>query len=254
MKTSDSLVDRTRSILILGPPGGGKTTFVLQWPNVWIADCDMNLAGPVKWLKKAGLYRPFKYDTIPYDDDGKPLPLAQWWPRLVKKTREALADPTVQIVVVDSLTQVDNMLVEYTMATQGVKVMEIQHWRPFRRDLHDYILSSRSRGKTFVMLGHEEILTDRQGGVLGYRPSVSTKIADYFGYYFTDIWRCQITLDAGNKLRARVRTHPNALCNLKNSLLLPTEIDATWVALEPYMQEILSAASAAENTETKTQN
>jgi hypothetical protein len=233
MKTLTNVpLDTKQAILLMGPPGGGKTTFALQWPGVWIADCDMNLAGPLRYIKSRGINVDVKYDTIPYDDDGKPLELHEWWSRLVVKTATAIKDPTIQTIVVDSLTQVDNMLVEHTMQTQRTKVMEIQHWRPFRKDLHEYIMRARSCGKTFLMLCHEEILFDKKGQVEKYRPSVSTKISDYFGYYFTDIWRCTLVDGGAGKLKAVVTTHPTAVSDLKNSLLLGREIEADYRVVE----------------------
>ena len=34
-----------KSILLIGPPGSGKTTLALQFPKVCVMDCDRNLDG-----------------------------------------------------------------------------------------------------------------------------------------------------------------------------------------------------------------
>jgi len=239
MKTSDpNLLLQPQAILLMGPPGGGKTTFMLQWPNLWVADCDRNLAGPMRYLQSIGRYKPFKYDVIPVNDDGTQVPLNLAWQRLRTLTKAALADSTVQVVGLDTLTYCDQALYAHTCRVQGLSDLEGFHWSPYKRELHAFLSECRASGKTVIVACHEKIEYDKKGNVEKYIPSISTGISNYFGYYFTDIWRCTLE-DQGGKvgLRSKLVTHPTAVSDLKNSLLFGKgDLEATYEAVRPFIE------------------
>jgi predicted NACHT family NTPase len=58
-------------ILLIGPPGSRKTTFGLQFPNVYVEDCDRNLNGPERWLRANGLKElSYAYNNVRYEPSG----------------------------------------------------------------------------------------------------------------------------------------------------------------------------------------
>jgi GTPase SAR1 family protein len=231
-KSSPELVLASQSILLMGPPGGGKTTFALQWPNLWVANCDQNLAGPMRYLANENKYPAFSYDDIAQDGGGTPVPMHLQWNRLESVTKDALADPSISTLFIDSLTHVDRILYAHCCKAQGVKDLEFQQWNMFKNSLYRYIMEARTSGKTILLACHENIEYDKKGAVEKYVPTVSTNLKNYFGYMFTDIWRCTLETVGGGKITARITTHPNNVSDLKNSLLLGKSIDASYAAVE----------------------
>jgi len=231
--TSDALVDNTMSLLLMGPPGGGKTTFALQWPGLWVADCDQNLSGPLRYLKQKGQLPTFSYDRIAFDDNDAPLEsFSKQWERLEAKTKEAQRTSSVRTIFIDSLTHVDRILYQHCCEKQGVKELEWQQWNMYKNALYKFIMSIRASGKTLLVACHEKIEYDKKGQVEKYTPVVSTNLKDYFSYMFTDVWRCTLIDAGGGRLRATVTTHPTQVSDLKNSLLLGKEIEATYSAVQ----------------------
>ena len=65
MQTIDTYVKESYlRLLVQGPPGTGKTTLACHLPKVYIADCDLNLAGPLRWLRENNGPMPVGYDII----------------------------------------------------------------------------------------------------------------------------------------------------------------------------------------------
>jgi len=225
MKLIDDITNEPLAVLLIGPPGSGKTTYALQFPDVWVADCDNNLAGPVRYLKSVGKFKPFKADSIQFDDDGKPITPAQSWERLVTKTQEALKSPDIKTIIIDSLTHVDRILLVWCMEKLRKATPEFDVWNMFKLRLYDYLVKIRSGGKSVIVICHEKIEYDKNGSIDKFVPAVSTNLKDYFGYLFTDVWRSELHL-VGGKYEHNIRVTPTALHDLKNSLLLTNTINS----------------------------
>ena len=230
----------------MGPPGGGKTTLMLQFPNLYVLNCDRNLAGPIRYLQQIGKFKPFKYDTISqYEEDctdkfgdhkaGDLVDISIGWARLRSLASIAIKDPTIQTIGLDTLTWCDNALYAHTARVQGLKELEGFHWAPYKRELHAFLAECKSSGKTVIVNCHEKIEYDKKGNVEKYNPSISTGISAYFGYYFSDIWRCTLEDQGGGKLKAKVSTHPTAVSDLKNSILCGKELEATYEAVSKFL-------------------
>src|ERR1017187_1396697 len=236
--TSSITINESLAILLMGPPGGGKTTFMLQFPGLYVLNCDRNLAGAIRYLKSVGRYKPFQYDTISqYEKDatdlgahkpGEMVDISWGWERMRKLTKIVLADPTIQTIGLDTLTWCDTALYMHTCRTQCKKELAAFDWNPYKRELHGFLSECKAAGKTVIVNCHEKIEYDVAGNVTDYLPTVSTNISSYFGYYFSDIWRCSVEDSGGGKLIYKVETHPTATRHLKNSLLCGKTIEPTY--------------------------
>lgn len=250
MKTSDnSLLQQAQAILLMGPPGSGKTTFALKWPGLYVVDADQNLAGPLRYLNSKGKFTPFKYDIVALDDANQPVEAHLQWPRLKSCVEAAIKDPTVLTLFIDSLTHVDRIVYAYACKTQNVKELEFQQWNMFKNELYRFIMNIRSKGKTLIMSCHENIEYDKKGQVEKYVPTLSTNLKNYFGYIFTDVWRCTLKPVGGGKIEGVVSTHPTALSDLKNSLLfdkgeIAADYDIVRTAIDKIKLPTLSASHA----------
>jgi len=242
MKTSDpSLLLKGLSILLIGPPGGGKTPLALQFPNPGVIDCDGNLSGPMRWLMKQGLYKPFKFAKASQKEDGSPIELPLVWQNIKDRTDELLKDTEIDTILLDSLTYCDSAIYEHTCRTQGLKELSGFNWQPYKRELHNYISKVRASGKTLIITCHEKIEYDSKGNIEKYIPSISTGIAAYFGYFFSDIWRCTLEDSGGGVIQQKVRTAGTAQFDAKNSLLFGKElINPTWKLISDALTATIS--------------
>lgn len=239
MKQSTPSAPRLKSppsFLFRGPPGGGKTSFGMQFPGVWFGDVDLNLNGPESFLRSRDKGLEFFYDTITLDDHGDRIinktgayDWAGIWLRCKTKALEAIRDPVVKIIYIDGLTQLNNILVNKIMVDNKTSTMEIQHWVPFRNELMTLVMRCRHAGKPFIMSCHEEATMDRQQVITGYKIAVSTRLKDVFGGLFTDIYAFQNSVGAGGKKTFKLRCAPDGFRkDLKTSFpSMPVEIDVT---------------------------
>jgi hypothetical protein len=99
-------------------------------------------------------------------------------------------------------------------------------------------MAVRASGKNLLIACHEKIEYDKQGNVKKYTPVLTTNLSQYFGYMFTDIWRCLLVPTGAGKYKGQIKTLPNSTSDLKNSLQLPAELEASYVSLEPYLGKI----------------
>lgn len=230
-----------KAILLIGPPGGGKTTLSLQFPNAGVVDIDRNLDGPIKRLMKLDPKFEIRFDCAYQTSDGKSLPLADVWRRATVITDEMLKDEWVKTIVIDGLTMADDALYEHVLKAQNVSDMRIQDWVTFRAELIRLIMKCRAATKTFVMLCHEEPQIDDKGNVIRYVPSFRSKVSNFFGGFFTDMWRCTAVPCSVDKLHPDgvkfcLNTLPTSRSELKNSLVMPAVIeDVTYAKIAPYL-------------------
>lgn len=227
------------SILLVGPPGGRKTTLALQFPDVFYVNLDLNEAGPTNKLKELNLLKPFWMETITIDDDGNKVASDQQFDRLQKAIDTAVAHKESKTLVLDSLTTLDAVIYRHVKKKcNRPTVLELQDWRLFRQILVNVFNAFRDSGKNCIILAHEEINTDKQGNVESYTPAVSTRIKDYLGGFFTDVWRSKVRPGAGGKYVHELFTLPTPVSDLKNSWSLPGVVeDPTYAKLLPYIEK-----------------
>lgn len=224
------------ALLIQGPPGGGKTTLALQFPRPYILDIDLNMQGPLRVLKQKNPKYEYFYDEVAFrivNGKKEEVPKPDRWQRIKDLSEEAFASPEVGTVIVDGLTHLNDILISKVLADMKKSEPDVSIWIPFRKQLMDYIMKCRSHNKNFVMLCHEEpnYETDKKNIMLktliSRTPVVNSGIGNYFGAFFTDMWRCESRLGPGNKPRFFVQFSKTLYDDLKNSYGQVGEYDFT---------------------------
>lgn len=197
-------------ILLLAPPGHGKTIFGLQWPNVHVMDCDQNLDGPIRFLKE-GVKDPsgrivippkmkdlsITYDTIRFDEAGKALEIERCFDRLYDKLMLSITDPAYQArstFFIDSLSHVNEFIIRKVIFMKGKKSMEINLWTDFASQAYTLLVGLLDRiNKTILCSCHEERITEpddeniMKKKVVEVNPLFSGRVGDSLGAFFTDV-------------------------------------------------------------------
>ena len=243
MKSSTPTLPKAKeplSILLLGPPGSGKTTLAMQFPEVHFIDCDRNLDGPERYVRSINKNLSYTYDSVMIDDNNNEIKVEDRYDRLRAKLVEARSLPC-KTVAIDTMTMVNEYIIRKVLKQQGQTAMRPMDYQPMKSYYWELLVSGiRSMGKTTIVTCHEVILT--QPGktvmteeIIGYKPSVQGGIADYFGGFFTDIWRCETT-PTPKGTEFIIRTNKTSKCpDLKSSMGLPSELPAKFTEIAKYL-------------------
>jgi hypothetical protein len=224
MKTAQTEPPKTPSGLLLhAPPGSGKTTILLQFPGIWIADCDQNLKGPKQYLERT-TKKPveFFYDVVDYDDAGVAVPPERRWHRYLALLDAAAKDPRVKVLGTDALTRVDGYIRDYVMGAKAE--MDVSKWVGFKKAALDWLFNKlKSYGKPYVVTAHEAIIYESGSiapVVSKYEPYFSGAVSDFLGCAFTDVWRAELRPAGPGLLKQYIRTIRDPRLDLKCSFEL----------------------------------
>lgn len=238
-----------KSICLIGAPGSGKTALCMQFPNVWFADCDENLDGPEFFVRKKNAQLAYSYDNIRRNDDNEPIEIYKCFDRLIDKLGAIGKEPSIETVVVDSLTYINEFIIQKVLKAQQREVMEARDWQPFESYAIALLVGKlRSFNKTTIVTVHEIEKTKNDPKVVmketveSYVPSFQSKVGDSLGGFFTDVWRCSAEPAVGGGVEYKVTTNRTTKsAELKNSMGMPDEFkcktgELMYDKIKPYLK------------------
>lgn len=228
-----------QSILLLGQPGAGKTTFALQLPKPFLLDCDANLSGPARFLSEKLKGKDWWYDTPLTDEGGVKLPREKRFVRAVDLLNQALESKEVETIVVDSLTTFADFLMDHVRSTQKRKLgngrdtvdepMQIQDWGIFSALIRKVIFDIKASGKRLVFCAHIAYDKDELTGILQKFINLPGGTKNVLSGWFEESWELFVdstgagpATKATRKIRTVGESRASAL-GLKSAIGLPVE-------------------------------
>lgn len=213
-----------KSILLIGPPGGAKTTLAMGFPEVLFLDCDRNLDGPELFMRKHQPTLTYGYQAISYDDNNKPVDLKECYDKLMVSLIEARSS-AYKTVVLDSLSVVNEFIVRKVLALQGKTEVTIAEWMKIKSAYIEILVAkARSLGRTFIATCHEDPVEEAHPTnpmlkiITGYEPIIQGGTKSQIGSFFTDFWRCYSEPAPGDKVEFKIQTMATSKSRyLKNS-------------------------------------
>ena len=150
MKTSNPETPRPRekpSILLIGPPGGGKTYLYLSLPiKLEIHNCDNNLDGPETDLRKAGAKVAYDYHDYRFKPDGSVLDMGDALDVLISNIVASKTTPS-QMNVIDSLSIVNEFIVRKVLGNRPRTDIAILDWTKIKYNYLELLVAKlRSTG------------------------------------------------------------------------------------------------------------
>lgn len=213
------------AILLLGPPGGGKTVLGMRlFPKTYVLVADPNFASGVRYLTKINeLANVVGFDTITVDEKGAKLPVVEWYPRMLKLLDAAEKDPAVGCIFMDNATYIsDYIIAKIAMCSDPMHIRmpsgkdTFDKWANYLVTWRGIVMQLRASGKRLIMSAHEDKEKDESDGIFKYKISLPGQIAGKLPNMFSDVWRCECE-ETNNTWRYRVRLLGNIRHELKNN-------------------------------------
>ncbi len=210
------------TLLLIGQPGSGKTSLAMHFPQPCIIDLDDNIQPAARFTGR----KDFFYTTISRDDSGKPVEVNQRYNRFEKELIAIAADDKVKTIVIDSLSNLVDLLCWKTKTMGGIAAdaqMRIQDWGTFQVLLRNLIVQLKQTGKHIIMTAHVEVEKDDSDNAFKKFIAVPGKSRYTLAGVFSEVWQLYATTEgfgAAQKSVRKVRTVPenlNDYTSLKDS-------------------------------------
>lgn len=222
-------------LLLQGPPGSAKSTTAAQFPGCYSIDIDINLGGPLNYLKEKKLPCPIGFDVLDKDENGAEVPLPLRYQRLDKLLIAAQKNPEIKTIHLDGGTGLIDIFIAEVLRQQQKSEMSKREWNFFAQLAKKFFSTLASMRKNIVLVVHEKT-NKAENGAIVYPIKVNWpgQTGDLIGAFFTNVWRCESKVEgfgANEKARFYIRTI-SSTHELKNSLGLPPTFEFSWQTIQ----------------------
>lgn len=247
-------------LLLVGTPGSGKTTLALQFPKPYIFDADGNLSGPVRYLRQNNSFD-FKYDSGIVDSDDKTVSPFQRWTHMSKCLNEAIQDPEIETIIIDSLSVIADFVKDDIKRQRGSNPMAknapmvnennrsmiplIQHeWDVFAQYFVELVTRLKAATtKTIIFTAHFESKTG-DDNITRECLCIQGRMRGQFAGMFPDVWQTYIKKEGMGdtaKYQRMVRVVPNNQLDEKGTKTSLINVPPTFPADINYILNAIKA-------------
>jgi hypothetical protein len=247
MKSSTTTPPGKPAILLVGSPKSGKTCVSAAFPAPYFLEIDNNLDSAIR--VSAGKEIRFDLPTTTVKTPG------EVWKQALADLKVAMTDPTVETIVVDSLTVLSEYMCAWCIAEhkrmgdtdkggKPIEAMTIPDYGKLLTMFRGLIFDLRATGKYIICTVHRTSWTDEDTKVTHHALALPGQAKDTLGGLFTDVIGCVAENIPGGKMKYSLRTVPlSQWPPLGTSIrTLPHNIDITdkkpaeiWTTLKPLL-------------------
>lgn len=223
------------TILLIGPAGSGKTTFMTRFGRVYIIDVDKNLNGPAKVARNEGRdLSLIEYDVLDRDENGNVVPPLLQYQRFDKLMTNAAkrrdldligitSSTTLAAVVANEVRRQLNKPVDYTF--------EIRDWGKYLYMWQLILTTCRTLTTPVAIDGHWEGDKDNVTGAITYSLAIPGKASHQLPALFSDVLRFDVeNVMEGGKFVPKYNIHTvqeRLYPGVKVALDMPAKFEAT---------------------------
>lgn len=194
-----TLADATPSnptILLVGPAGAGKTTFMTRFGRVFIIDVDGNLNGPAKVARAEGRdLNLIEFAQLHRDEKGAAVPPLQQFQRFNNLFIAAAQRTDLDAIGITSTTTLATVVANEVkrQLNKGVDyTFEIRDWGKYLAVWEHIITTCRTLPTPVLLDGHWEGNKDDVSGAITYSLAIQGKASHRLPALFSDVLRFDV--------------------------------------------------------------